>query len=336
MTELEKLGDLNKICRICLKEDNILLNLFDSKFFHIITSVTSLVLKQGDFWPENICQSCRNKFSEFYKFKQFCEKNNELLKSLISVKLANQNKKEYVVQGETGENEIEYVEEEVAETICQSNDSSPYYNNGPLTDNKVWCKDCHSHIESSNIEIHKEEYHPKNDSHFCYICSKDNSSTYKTAKQLRAHIKYHRQIPKFQCEFCHKWFRLKHQKMVHMRIHTGERPATCNLCDKSFRDPKYLRVHSKSHTGEKPYKCSICEKRFAFQFTLNVHMKSHSAKRENMCSVCGKTFIYLHTLRIHSRVHTGERPYRCKLCFSSFISASVLNAHMLIHSDQKR
>lgn len=47
-------------------------------------------------------------------------------------------------------------------------------------------------LKVPDINSHIEQYHPGNGEHYCVLCSREQSSTYATTKQLTAHLKYHR------------------------------------------------------------------------------------------------------------------------------------------------
>ncbi|KAH1003815.1 zinc finger protein 501 isoform X2 [Dendroctonus ponderosae] len=376
-----QVAEFNKICRLCLKEDDSLTNVFLSEALGPISKITSIVLEMGDFLPENVCLNCLDKAMEFHNFKLICEANDCALKTALA--LSKENKKtilEVTEQTLLADNKETFHTNQLftqakparkgkLEIVCNYKTLIPLgiYNSQQTHENaanakmlevgdseespveaeeiteqaplevitREWCDHCQCNLDTS-LEAHLKDYHPQDGSNYCHLCPKGSSSVYATTKQLKAHLKYHLQVPKLQCEECGKWFKYRQQKLVHMRIHTGERPAVCHVCSKSFRDSRYLAVHLKSHTGERPYKCSICLKGFGHKFNLKLHLKTHTMERDHMCSMCGKTFIYAHNLKIHMRQHTGEKPYSCRQCFTSFVSASVLNAHMLTHSDHKR
>lgn len=47
-------------------------------------------------------------------------------------------------------------------------------------------------LKVTDLKAHIEEYHPATGGHYCVLCSKEQSSTYGTSKQLIAHLKYHK------------------------------------------------------------------------------------------------------------------------------------------------
>lgn len=55
---------------------------------------------------------------------------------------------------------------------------------------KEWCKHCSTQFDK--VQTHFEVYHPSDNSHYCYVCSKESSSVYNTIRQLQAHLRYHK------------------------------------------------------------------------------------------------------------------------------------------------
>ncbi|PIK48370.1 putative zinc finger protein, partial [Apostichopus japonicus] len=82
----------------------------------------------------------------------------------------------------------------------------------------------------------------------------------------------------YQCQFCNRRFRLKHNWRIHERRHTGEKPYRCPFCPKAFATGGEQRLHERFHTGEKPYECAVCGKRFADSSNCRKHQNAHKKK----------------------------------------------------------
>lgn len=69
---------------------------------------------------------------------------------------------------------------------------------------------------------------------------------------LRAHLKWHRQIRDHECPYCERSFVTKSALQVHIRRHSGDKPYKCSYCDATFVDNNGLRRHTDSkHTNRK-------------------------------------------------------------------------------------
>ncbi|XP_076263756.1 uncharacterized protein LOC143198441 isoform X2 [Rhynchophorus ferrugineus] len=330
---ISNISDFSKICRLCLKQNINLLNIFHSGGATIISKIFSMQPSEDDFLPKNICISCMDKCTQYLEFRHLCENNNEYLLSVLNNKIKDADIDNVSELVKVDTIDVKHQNLDLPCVITSSQEPKAENSNIDLFS----CNYCQLNFNEKESESeHKKVYHPYDDEHYCYICVKDFSLKYTDLQKLKNHLYSHKNPSKITCEYCDKKLRSNYDKNIHLRVHTGEKPIKCSQCKKSFRDPRYLMVHLKTHSDEKSYKCLICNKAFSQKFTLNTHQKTHTMERNYMCNLCGKTFVYSHNLKIHYRKHSGEKPYKCKLCTRCFSSSSILSAHMLTHSETRR
>ena len=159
-----------------------------------------------------------------------------------------------------------------------------------------------------------EKYHI--DRPFC--CFECKSQRYfSTHEDLDYHHRLkHTEEKTFQCNYCDKMFKLKHQRTLHERFHTGVRPLSCSHCDHKCYDHGSLRMHERTHTNERPYKCSFCDETFRYRSVVKVHERTHTGEKPYNCSFCDLKFITSSLRGRHERVHSGETPVRRKSTYS--------------------
>ncbi|XP_003705952.3 uncharacterized protein LOC100877746 isoform X1 [Megachile rotundata] len=161
----------------------------------------------------------------------------------------------------------------------------------------------------------------------CSTCGK----RWKTATELKTHIKTHSTLRPYMCEKCGQAYKHKHALEVHVGMHNGINPFQCNFCNKCFTQKGALMRHLPMHTGEMPYQCELCGKRFVHHTSYNMHRLSHSGKKSYKCHMCDLSLLSTSHLKRHMRVHTGEKPYSCTLCGKRFAERYNLFAHQKIH-----
>lgn len=96
-----------------------------------------------------------------------------------------------------------------------------------------------------------------------------------TSANLVMHIKKHKNIRDFICEYCGKAFCHRDSYRDHVKAHTGVRDYVCDQCPKAFRTLDVLKVHKLSHTDQKPHVCSVCSKAFRQRTGLYYHKRTH-------------------------------------------------------------
>lgn len=157
----------------------------------------------------------------------------------------------------------------------------------------------------------------------CDICHK----TFRLKDYLKLHRKLHTEEKNIICHECGAAFYYNTDLTRHMRSHSNERPHRCELCDKTFKETCALRTHMRSHTGEKPYNCTVCDKSFSTSMGQRLHIRTHTGEKPYKCDFCNSQFADNSTFRQHVRIHTGERPYKCHICGKGTTQAGNLKSH---------
>ncbi|XP_043288354.1 zinc finger protein 665-like [Venturia canescens] len=171
------------------------------------------------------------------------------------------------------------------------------------------------------------KYSQKSLKYSCTMCHKK----WRTAAELRTHVKSHSNLRPYMCEKCGQAYKHKHALEIHIGMHNGISPFKCNICDKCFTQKGALMRHLPMHTGETPYQCELCGKRFVHHTSYNMHALSHTGKKSYQCLVCDLSLLSTSHLKRHMRVHTGEKPFSCSLCGKSFAERYNLFAHQKTH-----
>ncbi|XP_041472505.1 zinc finger protein 11-like [Lytechinus variegatus] len=163
-------------------------------------------------------------------------------------------------------------------------------------------------------------------SYKCDISSQENNE----------HERSHDDQMPFECQYCKKRFRLKHDLQVHIRIHTKEKPYECPYCKKKFSRKKECDMHVIKHPGVDFPECSLCKKKFASLDMKHRHMKRYhgivdlECTKENYheCQYCDKKFGLKGTLKKHIRIHTKDKPFQCKHCGKEYSHQPSLSEHV--------
>ena len=107
-------------------------------------------------------------------------------------------------------------------------------------------------------------------SYECKTCFKK----FKNKNYLTKHMQQH-QEKRFSCEECGKNFTYKCNLKSHLTTHSYSRPFECDVCHKAFKLKYTLDVHQKHHCRQvDALKCQICGKGMIRKQSLAKHYKS--------------------------------------------------------------
>lgn len=107
-------------------------------------------------------------------------------------------------------------------------------------------------------------------------------------RQIEEHGQYDSsrdQDRKFKCQYCHKRFVRKEEKLRHERSHTNDRKYKCRICHLRFLRADHRKGHEETHSDIKRFKCDPCNKSFRRKDEYNRHCqrkicKANKVKKE--------------------------------------------------------
>lgn len=136
-------------------------------------------------------------------------------------------------------------------------------------------------LDGARKSIRNSKFSQKSLEYNCATCNKK----WRTAAELKTHIKSHSNLRPYMCEKCGQAYKHKHALEIHIGMHNGISPFKCNICEKLFTQKGALMRHLPMHTGETPYQCELCGKRFVHHTSYNMHALSHTGKKSYQCHV---------------------------------------------------
>lgn len=278
MTAVQEIVILNKLCRMCMKTDNVNVDLFtnveekikggDFKCYRDFlqkfaqTQVQNYIfiflniyygcgykrisisrifqIDEDDKLPQKICESCEKHLQFVHNIKKLCIETDFSLRQTL--------KTSSVLKGF----------ENLSETIKTSTDTN-------------------FKIEATGSE-------------FTFVDPDDESEN----------IDYN----SIDCE----------TKLNTAVVNTADKSNKlnnykCNDCKKEFNEQNEFRQHMRLSHNE--FKCYVCNKYFSQYQTLARHTKIHQINsKTKLCQYCHKTFSRSDDLKRHIRTHTNERPYK--------------------------
>uniref|UniRef100_A0A1E1WLF8 Protein krueppel n=1 Tax=Pectinophora gossypiella TaxID=13191 RepID=A0A1E1WLF8_PECGO len=140
----------------------------------------------------------------------------------------------------------------------------------PMKDRKrIKCKECdktfstygsrYKHYRIKHLGIKKH----------CDICNKD-------VTDLNTHrlVAHNSEQLRFACAVCTRRFISPSALEAHMLLHTKDKPYECDICHKKFRMQVNLTHHKRSvHEKEKSHLCQYCSKSFFKKYHLQIHLR---------------------------------------------------------------
>ncbi|GLV41433.1 Meiotic central spindle [Carabus blaptoides fortunei] len=360
----------NTVCRVCLMNDEDLVNIFHEGLDSIIMACAAVKINQEDAFPQCICKMCWKELKIAIRFKEKCERSQARLYDILSP-FSNENSRNSLHNENVNIFSLttkENVDDDIINAICPvDNDATSkvngncslnitreeYFDEGksddftkyedailkkqelsPTFEQIYTCEYCSTEILSSDCYQNHLKTHENIKCEHC-------ADSFESKTDLEDHLKQHERKSAVkkrrkmqQCELCGKVTNFRSELATHMRLHSGERPYKCDNCGKSFRLKSFLRKHLLTHTGVRSHHCMFCSKSFVLKSNLNCHIKTHCEKRFS-CNLCHKKFKTSRSLSYHMKLHTGERNYPCAHCDKAFVNRFDLRRHLQLHEKYK-
>lgn len=204
----------------------------------------------------------------------------------------------------------------------------------------------------ANIEIKKDDKHPKHLCHMCYKFLQGAILFRKTAKEseeilcrpVKEEFLYEQQDHDYTDSFESKdpvqnWStNEQNDTKDELKVNKREKikqtaKVTCQVCNKVINRTYYkehLTMHDPNHLK---YVCDICGKSFRLRCAYHNHSLRHRDDFPYKCQFCPYKGRYAELLKTHMRTHTGDYRYMCTECPARFLFKSNLNSHMLKHKE---
>ncbi|XP_005178553.3 zinc finger protein 182 [Musca domestica] len=357
-------------CRVCLHEQQVLINVFD-ELEDLETSLSSLLEKCGgiqvendDIFPKYLCEECTRELLISAKFRDKCAKSKEVYEGLLKEGNVNNNNEDDLEENEScKEQNMAYSTEEPKENNFEMTEADHEETNGdlstlinpdnleePIIEEEVVDVEQFTHQSEEiiqEVEEHNDEVvNTFENPHDMVIEENTPSISYEpNTNDFEVHIDlsnsaFIKSMP----------IRVKKQKSY-----------TCDICGAAFVQSINLRKHlQKTHALTQCYACTICDHWFSSEMGLLQHAKdckepcsdeelsseekgrkvqksnlsNEHIENDRRCVYCERVFQTPFALRMHLRTHTGERPFQCQYCDKSFKTQSSLNSHVKRHIGQ--
>ncbi|XP_062542176.1 zinc finger protein 845-like [Armigeres subalbatus] len=177
---------------------------------------------------------------------------------------------------------------------------------------------------------HKEKIHR------CWVCS-ICGVVLKNKYSLNVHIRRHKGLTKYPCEYCSSSFYTSQEYKLHLGlVHVASEMAKCGICGLEFKNVTCLKRHLKSHSEVRNYQCPYCEKAFKTNMHLHRHKETIHLNVRFKCGHCDVSYGRKDKLRMHiERVHNIQMYFLCNICLKSFTTEDQRQEHMALHSQPK-
>ncbi|XP_058178047.1 transcription factor grauzone-like [Anopheles ziemanni] len=129
---------------------------------------------------------------------------------------------------------------------------------------------------------------------------------------------------------CGRRFRRRSLALEHVDAHKGL--IRCEVCNKTYTTYFALKMHTLNRHGDpeaKKYKCGQCKQSFLQLSVYNSHKKSHTKVR---CKICEKTLASINSLKVHMETKHGNQPKLiCPTCGIELCTKYAMDRHINSH-----
>ncbi|XP_046975641.1 zinc finger protein 771-like isoform X2 [Vanessa cardui] len=311
-------------CRVCLSQNNNMINIFEDSNNEIMDKIefcTGIQLKEEKGLPTNICDNCLKELSIAYKFKAICLLSAQTLQQIhlkkVKVELTDKNEDVIVTVKIDEVNDTCDLKEVEIENVCDDYSS----------DKEEKCVPNITKVEAPKLLTEKQsEIENK-------VISK--RGPYKKGGSPRVRkFKFSR----LRCEPCDLRFSSKLESDKHKKeLHLENTSWICEVCGKAFVHRSSLYTHARSHAAPR-YACAHCDYSSAIKYDLEKHLRTHFGVKKYACASCAARFHTTSNLRSHER--RAHRPpdqrYACARCERRFHDRTKLRRHLDAHDHVKR
>lgn len=207
------------------------------------------------------------------------------------------------------------------------------------------CANCDALCKNiTSLRLHSLQIHQSCGVFKCSDCGKVIANF----KSFVNHVRTHKKLLRYCCEYCNKQFTLTAYVKKHLNtVHQNACLTTCQNCGANFESEELLQDHlviygkgykkgRKRESFDCDLKCEHCNKEFKSRSNLQQHKLVHTERsRDFSCHVCGKMFFTKGTLSTHMGTHEDTKPFKCEYCPMAFRARGNLQSHISLHSGAK-
>ncbi|KAJ8960776.1 hypothetical protein NQ318_020070 [Aromia moschata] len=348
---------IDKICRCCMGESENMHNLFENKpdiessfsvlLSEMLIACASVEVLFRDGLPYNLCDSCKDKLLNAYKFRLQCQKSNSALRELCNAESKDNIMKEENILAQPDD-------------ICEQEDERPLSERVLIQrrpkkkDNGFPCNFCHKVLHTKrglqgHLKVHTGEKanHCTNQT-ILHNDSRDqrNLTRSPTSESMENYIKQEKEEVEVKLEVVSpeedvdmETFKEYNDNLINdnfpNNFRLNEDDNTNSTQDQSSADNNQNDREGLLTTNKRVYNkskvCHVCSASFSRLNLLTEHMTSHRSLLIHQCNRCEKAFATEEYLKKHLKEEHANKRYMCTVCNKPFAKGAYLINHLKLH-----
>ncbi|KAM7343546.1 uncharacterized protein ACRADG_010541 [Cochliomyia hominivorax] len=333
------------ICRVCLKQQREMLNIFDDKnnksVWTLLRDCGGVPVRRDDNLPDKICGECLGKLWKASTFRTECQRGHRELVQMLMERAINLY--ELALEDEKKLSNSEILT--ISDRNLNYTISSPTFRPESLLSCSTFS--CDDSVDSKAGDLISIDDKSLNSSikQYCIVSknnNKEGSSEEITTKATcnnrkepivlllklknKTEMKNQAETIKKDEETTKTEYNLRTKKEIATK---GGSSVALNQNDlKTNEKGKLKRKSNKINNtikGNSMFSCKICKKSFTSFVLLRHHLYVHN--RPHQCKICKKRFSQIQAFLCHNNLHSGIKPYYCRFCYKTFADISNRNSH---------